>query len=341
MTKKLVNLYQKNLDNQQMAEFYFYLLENTKDIAMQYDNSIQYFDFIINKLDVLDFVKYNDENYQIKDNIKCLNIQEYLNDPYVKNICLKNIKKDQFYFKEETFLPYECFIYQDIILKNDREITPIGYFKQEYKYIALYENKSIWMLITPHEINTMKQAINASFGNVITFGLGLGYFAYMCSLKDNVSSVTIIEKNKKVIELFKQYILPQFKNFNKIKIICADALDYINKDNQFYDYAFVDLYKSVDDGLPIYLKMLKKSLIWSKTKFEFWIEKSLLLMLRRCMITFLYEKDNKIDYIVENKTIYDEIIAKMAEYFKDKNDEIKELEKLISLTYLKKLAYHL
>ena len=24
--------------------------------------------------------------------------------------------------------------------------------------------------------------------------------------------------------------MPQFKNFNKIKIICADALDYINKD---------------------------------------------------------------------------------------------------------------
>ena len=40
------------------------------------------------------------------------------------------------------------------------------------------------MTITPDEIETMKEAVDQAFGNVLTFGLGLGYYAYMVSEKD-------------------------------------------------------------------------------------------------------------------------------------------------------------
>ena len=68
------------------------------------------------------------------------------------------------------------------------------------------------MTITPNEIETMKEAVDKASGNVLTFGLGLGYYAYMVSEKENVESVTIVDSNEDVIDLFKKYVLPQFKH---------------------------------------------------------------------------------------------------------------------------------
>ena len=58
---------------------------------------------------------------------------------------------------------------------------------------ALLENDRIWMTITPNEIETMKEPVDGAFGNVLTYGLGLGYYAYMVSEKENVETVTIVD----------------------------------------------------------------------------------------------------------------------------------------------------
>ncbi|SFS94039.1 hypothetical protein [Paenibacillus sp. 453mf] len=60
------------------------------------------------------------------------------------------------------------------------------------------------------KIETMKEPVEAAFGNALTFGLGLGYYAYMVSEKDNVKSVTVVEANEHVIRLLKEHILPQY-----------------------------------------------------------------------------------------------------------------------------------
>ena len=52
---------------------------------------------------------------------------------------------------------------------------------------------------------------------------------YMVSEKENVETVTVVDTNEDVIRLFKKYILPQFKNAHKIKIIAADAFEYAAK----------------------------------------------------------------------------------------------------------------
>ena len=74
--------------------------------------------------------------------------------------------------------------------KEGRQIPQIGFFETEFKFPALLENDRIWMTITPNEIETMKEPVDGAFGNVLTFGLGLGYYAYMVSEKENVESVT-------------------------------------------------------------------------------------------------------------------------------------------------------
>ena len=137
------------------------------------------------------------------------------------------------------------------------------------------------MTITPNEIETMKEAVDGAIGNVLAFGLGLGYYAYMVSEKENVENVTVVEINEDVIKLFNKYILPQFKHAEKIKIIKADAFEYAKNyiTPGKFDYVFTDLWHDVSDGMDMYLKMKTFEKQSPKTVFSYWIEKSILCYL--------------------------------------------------------------
>ena len=71
-----------------------------------------------------------------------------------------------------------------------------------------------------------------------------------------------------------------------------DAFDYVNKEmiKENYDYAFVDLWHGGEDGLALYLKMNKFEHQHKNTKFLYWLEKSILALLRRCFLTILSEQ---------------------------------------------------
>ena len=214
----------------------------------------------------------------LKEGIRKLNKEDYINNPYYKNIKVKENKVGNWEFKYERYKPYEAFIYNDLIVKdNFVEIPRVGYFEEEFEYLAVLENNNEWMLITPNEINTMQSVIDEVKGDVVAFGLGLGYFAYMASIKDDVNSVTIVERDENVIKLFEENILPCFSNKEKIKIVRSDAFEFA-KDMEGYDYAFVDLWHDVSDGVDLYLKM--RSMEKEKIKYRYWIEESLLSWIR-------------------------------------------------------------
>jgi hypothetical protein len=173
-----------------------------------------------------------------------LEAPEYYCNPYYKNIKIPTIKIGYSELKYEKYKPFEGFVCNDIIeTKEGRQIPQICFFETEFMFPAILENDRIWMTITPNEIETMKEAVDQAFGQVLAYGLGLGYYAYMISEKDDVESVTVVEMNDDVIELFTKYVLPQFKNAHKIKIIKADAFKYaenhMSKGN--YDFVFTDL----------------------------------------------------------------------------------------------------
>lgn len=201
-----------------------------------------------------------------------LEVKDYIRNPYYENIPFNNKKIDSWQIKKGKYKPYELFVFDDFKYENDLVIPQVGYFNEPFYYLAVYDNNRLWMSITPNEINTMKEPINKAKGNVLTFGLGLGYFAYMCSLKDDVKSVTIVEKDERVIKLFKEYILPYFANIEKINIIKEDAYVYLSKMNDdMYDYVFVDIYHDAGDGKEVYLKMNQYRNRFKKTIFEYWI----------------------------------------------------------------------
>lgn len=226
--------------------------------------------------------------------LRRLEVEDYQNNAYYQNIHFHEEKKDNWTLGNNHFEPFEGFVVNDVTADKEHffgEITPIGYFASDFKYPIVMEKDVVWMSVTPHEINTMKEAIENAHGDVITFGLGLGYYAYMCSIKENVKSVTIIEKDGKIISLFKKFILPQFSHPEKINIIQNDAFRYLERQmpELHYDYAFIDIYRNATDALPTYIRFKQKENNIPQTEFAYWIEKTILCYVRRYLIVLMQE----------------------------------------------------
>ncbi len=273
-----------------------------------------------------------------------LNPKEFTLNPFYQNIKVKEVKKGNLHLFYNQFAPYEGFAYEETKNnpnQNYAESTPLGYFKTKVPYLALAENDVVWMSITPHEINTMKNCIQKATGNVMTFGLGLGYYAYMVSIKEEVKTVTVIEKDSKVIELFKQHILPLFPHPEKIIILQGDAFSCMNKAVNF-DTLFIDIYHTAEDALPLYLKFKRReSKLHFPYEIDYWIETSILALLRRYVLVLLQENlegYEESDYL--NDTNEEERILK-ALFFALKNyhaTSLVDIHTLLSDDGLKKLA---
>lgn len=255
--------------------------------------------------------KENDKilvNKYLYKSLKKLNPIEYYHNPYFQNIHIPEVPFQNWKLTHTTYKPYELFVCNDIILTKDfREIPQLGFFTEPFTFPAVHENGREWMAIKPNEIETMRMAISKASGNVITFGLGLGYFAYMVSLKDDVQSITIVERDKNVISLFETFILPQFEHPEKVTIICSDAFLFMKQQmpKSSFNFAFVDLWHDTQDGLPLYLRSKKLEKANAQTTFLYWVEDSLLSAYRW----------NNFDSIINKSKSYEEICDRLKNGF--------------------------
>lgn len=225
--------------------------------------------------------------------VRKLDPAQYRMNPYYRHIHIPDEHLGHWELKHERYLPYEAFVCNDIILEEDfKEIPQIGFFDSEFSFPAVLKNGNEWMAIKPNEIETMRNAVDAVAGRVITFGLGLGYYAYMVSEKPEVESVLIVEEDPEVIALFETHILPQFSNKQKISIVQEDAFRFASCEMPVrkYDFAFTDLWHDVSDGYPLYLKMKKLERLNPATTFLYWIEESLLSHLRWRLFHQMYKE---------------------------------------------------
>lgn len=219
----------------------------------------------------------------MRPSVRKLNPSLWRGNPYFRHIRVPEKKCGRWQLTNLRYAPYEAFIRDDLTLTEDfREIPAVGFFDEEFVYPAVLENGREWMTVTPNEIATMKEAVSRARGTVVAFGLGLGYFAHMASEKGEVSRVVVIERDEEVIRLFKEELLPQFSRAGKIEIVSADAFDFVQRgmDGRRPDFAFVDLWHDVSDGIGPYLRMKKLEGRYPDTEFCYWIERSLLSNIR-------------------------------------------------------------
>jgi hypothetical protein len=218
-----------------------------------------------------------------RESVAELSMREFSQNQYYQMIDFPDVSMGDWTFQHNVFQPYEAFIYDDIKVFDDyREVPKLGFFTEEFRYPAVLENNNEWMMITPEETMTIKKAISKAAGDVITFGLGLGYYPFMVSQKNNVSSVTVIEKDPTVIELFRKYILPQFPNKEKVHVIEADGFEYAENEliKNNFSFSFVDMWHDASDGLSMYIRMKAFEKYNPNITYDYWIEDTLISRLR-------------------------------------------------------------
>ena len=220
----------------------------------------------------------------VRDRIKCLDPKVYENDLYAKTV-KANGSFNGYSIRKINYEPYQTFPYDEINV-NDKyqELSNIGFFKEKFSYLALCQGNNVWMSLNPNEIETMKPFIEKAKGDVLVLGLGMGYVPFMMSEKSEVKHITIIEKDKNIINLFNKVLFPSFRNKNKITIICDDAISYVSSKKK-YDYIFADLWHNPDDGSDLFIKLKRID-----KGIDCWLETSLIALLRRCMITLIEEQ---------------------------------------------------
>jgi hypothetical protein len=117
---------------------------------------------------------------------------EFETDPYYENIRIPNEKRGKWELKTMSLRPCEAFVRDDFCVYPDGRMIPsIGFFMREFPYPAVLEGGREWMTLMPNETVTTLPAVYRSHGRVVTFGLGLGYFAYRAALRREVESVTV------------------------------------------------------------------------------------------------------------------------------------------------------
>ncbi|MBP3655651.1 MAG: hypothetical protein J6K32_03040 [Clostridia bacterium] len=194
----------------------------------------------------------------LRESFRILDARVITENPYVKAVTFPEVRAGGWTMTTLSYAPYEVFVRDDLLcLPDGREIPQLGCFDREVAYPAVLQDGREWMTVTPNEIATMEAAVRAARGHTVAMGLGLGYYAFMAGMKEEVSQVTVVERDAQVIALFTRYILPQFPHREKICIVQADAFDYVRRQllQDRADYVFADLWHDVADGAPLYMGM--------------------------------------------------------------------------------------
>lgn len=252
---------------------------------------------------------------------KVFDAAEFNKNPYIKNIDFSNRSNGDYELRYHDFSPYELDIYNipKRIAELCVDIPRVSCFTEEFKYPVIFQKSidSTWMSVSPNEVFTMEKPIKNAKGKVLTLGCGMGYFAYMASIKEEVESITIVELEQSVIDLFEQCILPQFENKDKITIVKADAVEYLrNVEDGVFDYCFADIWIGIEDIAPYFaVKEIGRKL--RKTKIDYWIEESFAILLSSNVwieIMKAFSEANKMEIPTFDESIFSALDKRKENY---------------------------
>lgn len=276
--------------------------------------------------------KYNVPHDDLKYDLKILTDNPYYRDIKLDNVYSDTIRYEKATIKKRTLMNMN---FHQPMGKYLFHYHPIGYFETDINLPVLKEGMKVWMSPAVSEINSMRDGIKKGHGKCLTMGLGIGVIPYLWLLKDEVESVTVVEFNQDVINLFEKYIRPQFKTNKKLELIHGNAFDYYNEEflNQF-DYVYVDFWESTKDGLEFYTKLMEKKVDFPRV--DYWVEDSMLCDVKYIVAPYLYtlySDKSIIDFISSIDGDSKELAKKVNKYFKTRNDVVRTEDELLSIIH--------
>ena len=276
--------------------------------------------------------KYHVPHDSLKYNLKRLTENPYFRDIKLDKVATETVKYQTITIKKRTLMSMN---FHQPLGKYLFHQHPIGYFEKDVDMPVLTEDGSVWMSPAISELESMQAGIEKGVGKCLTMGLGIGFLPYLWLQKDNVESVTIVELNQDVIDLFEKYIRPQFKTDKKLEIIHGDAFDYYNEKflNQF-DYVYLDFWESSGDGLGFYTRLMQIKRDFPHV--DFWIEDSMLYDVKYIVAPYLYAVyagDSITEFITSMDGDLRELAKKVNRYFKARNDVIRTEDELLGIIH--------
>ena len=306
--KKLVSLleqHEKNIDYLLYLRDIIWKKPVVSGAKITGNDQYQKRDYLFNELEKAHPFPNPFVSKNIKWDSQLLRVEDYLSNPYLKALKNLSFNKDDWSLNQKTLDAYSIFPYEEEYHygPNYNLKMNLAYFDKDYSYpsISLFDNE--WMSLNPYELRTMENAILVARGKVLTLGLGLGYYAYMVSLKEEVKEVHIVEMDLELIKIFNEYLLPLFPHPEKIHIHKADAFCFADKiKDKDYDFIFSDLWHDVGDGASMYLGLKRVFHKFTYTQCHYWIEGDLITYLRMLVIGVI-----KDEYYHVDDVDYDEI----------------------------------
>lgn len=201
----------------------------------------------------------------------------FKDNPYYKEIHLKNARYENIEITEDSYDPFELTAYDTIVGKNSLMIPRVCIFDHAFTFPVFKKGGETWISVSPYVINSMADSIGEAEGNVLLLGAGMGYWPFMAAGRPEVKHITVVENDPDLVKVFKDVILPQFpeSSRDKIELVQADPLDHIKATSDGkYDYCFAAPWANDSDTTP-YIKIKTACRKFKKTRAAFWIEDAL------------------------------------------------------------------
>lgn len=113
------------------------------------------------------------------------------------------------------------------------------------KYVKLTHKGEVVMSDTPMEKRTNSYFVLNAHGDILIGGLGLGMIVAAIMDREEVKSITVIEKHSEVIEL----ITSQITFNNKVHIINADVFEWKPEKGQRFDCIYMDIWNYINSDV--------------------------------------------------------------------------------------------
>lgn len=232
-----------------------------------------------------------------EEEIVHLTKEEIMANPYLQNIKVPNVSNNRFKLSNKRIIrpgfvtKYKA---KQRDLKTMRQVNSYFVCDKSLRFPGISEGEqtTCWMTVEPSEIESFKKIIEEATGKVLLLGCGLGYLAYMLSRKDEVTSITIVDNNQDVLDLFTTHILPQFDNKEKVKVVNSDGLDYLkNTDLSIFNNVNVDIWYDTIDMIYTYLRCLEIERNNPTVNFSYWLEEELKFDIQKSILIATTRQD--------------------------------------------------
>lgn len=275
------------------------------------------------------------------------------NNPFISKLSLQPGSDSIFTFSNHKINAYVPFTYGSQKQYKGMEVQPVAYFNGAFRYPVIMKDGKTLFSMNGQTFLDYDVLIRPVSKDVLICGLKAGYLAYMFQRKQSVTSITVVEHDAEVIRLFKEQILPQFENPDKIHIIQDDAYDYLQSHEKDYNWIINDLYQNFHDNIDALISMKAIENAYPHTRFLYWEEGNMLDHIRAALLADMaaslakdYEKaleqivtdEKSKEFILLIHQLFEDYRIDKVKDYTDLYDD-KKLQKIVkeqSLQYVKR-----